>query len=175
MKTTEALTASERQRFHANVDKCGPLPDTSNAHYKGLGQCWSWTGCLSSKGYGVITLAGQKQRYAHRLAYALQFGEFEKKRFVCHKCDNPSCVNPEHLFLGDARANMLDKTKKKRNNHALGESYKSAKITESDLKRIIELCASGMSQRAVGSLYGISNQHISRLVTRKRWKHVTIK
>lgn len=89
--------------------------------------CWEWTGSKGADGYGRFrAVAGESTQGAHRVAYALIHGDFDQDRHVCHKCDNPGCVNPNHLFLGDHAGNMLDK-------HAKGRciigSQKSSRFT----------------------------------------------
>ena len=80
-------------RFWAKVDKSG--------------DCWMWTASKHQKGYGQVRIEGKLYR-AHRLSYEWTYGSFDKKLCVCHKCDNPSCVKPEHLFLGTVTDNMRD-------------------------------------------------------------------
>jgi len=69
--------------------------------------CWIWGGALNNKGYGTIYI-GKKLWIASRLSYFIHNDDFDNKLFVCHSCDTPSCVNPEHLFLGTARENIYD-------------------------------------------------------------------
>jgi HNH endonuclease len=75
--------------------------------------CWLWTAGCNNKGYGDFDV-GVREVSAHRFSYELFKGPIPKGMFVCHKCDVPSCVNPEHLFLGDQRANLQDASKKGR-------------------------------------------------------------
>jgi hypothetical protein len=77
------------------------------------GECWEWVGAKNRKGYGQIRHRGVLE-IAHRFSYEMARGEFDKQFFVCHSCDNPSCVNPDHLFLGSNQDNVDDKMKKKR-------------------------------------------------------------
>ena len=81
--------------------------------------CWNWTGYRDDSGYGVVRFGGSARR-SHRVSYEIHFGEFDKELKVLHRCDNPSCVNPDHLFLGTHAANMVDMVEKKR--HGAGSS-----------------------------------------------------
>lgn len=80
-----------------------------------FGHCWIWHGSFLPNGYGRFGL-NMKSYKAHRVAYFIIYGEIPKRKLVCHKCDNPSCVNPEHLFVGSPRENTLDMLSKGRLN-----------------------------------------------------------
>lgn len=99
--------------FENRVNKSGPLL------VKKLGRCWSWTGPVYPKGYGQCWKLGEQ--YAHRVSYKIAFGEIPKGLFVLHKCDNPNCVRPSHLFLGTHQDNVKDMVNKKR--HQFGEKH----------------------------------------------------
>lgn len=79
--------------------------------------CWTWTGCKDGNGYGMFTLGGRPQR-AHRVAFEQWYGNIPPGQLACHRCDNPSCCNPEHLFLGSAGDNNRDRARKGRTSYA---------------------------------------------------------
>lgn len=80
---------------------------------KSESECWPWLGALKRDGYGAVTISGEHTR-SHRLSWAINKGEIPLGLWVLHKCDNPKCVNPDHLFLGDTVANTADKVSKGR-------------------------------------------------------------
>ena len=89
--------------------------------------CWIWKSKKTPKGYGTFDTKpyGGGTVYAHRYSYKHHFGNFDKNLFVCHKCDNPSCVNPKHLFLGTCKDNVIDCFKKGRGNINLAKYQRS--------------------------------------------------
>ena len=71
--------------------------------------CWNWIAATAGRGYGQLKIPGtRKQIYAHRLSYLIHYGKLDDAMFVCHACDNPSCVKPGHLFLGTSKDNLQD-------------------------------------------------------------------
>ena len=115
---------------------------------------------------------GGKVVLAHRYAYMQAHGlkSLTSKQFICHHCDNPPCVNPEHLFLGDQTTNMADKMRKGRHRWPKGSEHGRSKLTEADAQ-CIRAC--DVSANILGVLFGVHPQHI-RLIRREKrvWLHV---
>lgn len=126
--------------------------------------CWLWTGGLTTGGYGKIK-TGKFRMDAHRAAYILFNGEITDGLFVLHRCDTPSCVNPDHLFLGTNTDNMHDARKKGRS--AMQERHGMARLTWNDVEKIRK---SNEPQSRLASRYGISQGHVSIIKSRKCWK-----
>ncbi len=131
--------------------------------------CWLWTGSLGGHGYGQIAKDGRPQT-THRVSYEIACGEIPAGKWVLHKCDIRSCVNPDHLFLGTASDNNWDKVSKGRSNSVRGERAGRAKLTEEDVRTIRGL--KWMNASEIGRLYGIASGNISCILRRKSWKHV---
>ncbi len=145
------------------------------------GDCWEWTGCcFAGKEYGVFRCRGKNLR-AHRYAYEITYGPIPAGLFVCHRCDNPRCVRPDHLFLGTAAHNSADMVAKRRQargkrtrpeTRARGERHHKAKITAADVRDIRRLYAEGVSQRTLADRYALAHSNVFAIVTRRSWRHV---
>lgn len=136
--------------------------------------CWLWDSSLSSRGYGVIK-RNYKKIKAHRAAYELFVGEIPVGLFVLHKCDVPSCVNPDHLFLGTNSDNMQDMLKKGRQPDLKGEKNPSAKLNPAKVKCIkILLGDKSKTQQEIANIYSIGRTVISDIKRGKTWSDVTI-
>lgn len=140
---------------------------------KGAG-CWEWLGSKVS-GYGQLMVNNRPLR-AHRLAYEYAHGPIPKGMFICHTCDNPSCVNPAHLFAGTHVENMADCVKKGRakspNKGTRGEKNPESKLTAEEVSEIRRLAAVPRSNARVGRQFGITGTHVARICKRESWSHV---
>lgn len=133
--------------------------------------CWLWWAAKSSEGYGRFRVNG-KLESPHRMVYEWYHGEIPKGYDICHHCDNPSCVNPDHLFAGTRSDNMLDASKKGLLNPAKGEGHPFSKLRKADVKRIKQLLKRGRSYRSIADLFDVSADTISDIALGKNWKHV---
>lgn len=129
-------------------------------------QCILWTGMVRTDGYGCLTIDG-KLIAAHRASYERFIGKIPDGMLVCHKCDNPLCVNPGHLFLGTHKDNTADMMAKGRNRH--GNGVGTSKLTD-DAVRAIREDTRGPSELA--RAIGVSKATISKIKNGKAWTHV---
>lgn len=148
---------SEHERFMFYVEKT----DT----------CWLWKGS-KQRVYGMIWSNG-KNVLAHRYSYLAHVGEIPDGMFVCHRCDNPLCVNPDHLFVGEAADNTRDMMNKGRGFWPHGDDHHLSKITDADVIEIASLKGK-VSQKAIAKKYGIDPSHVSRIMSgHKRGRAIT--
>jgi hypothetical protein len=184
------IPASVLNRFWAKVNKDGPIHEEH-------GQCWNWLGGLTF-GYGNFCALGEGR--AHRVSYIIHNGKIPKGLFVLHKCDNPSCVNPKHLFLGTQKDNVADCVTKGRfatgerspsrvniasrprgenhcfrrnpEKHAKGEGVTGAKLTEEQVKYLRTLPIKWGDVSRLAREYGISQGQMWKVLHGTKWKHV---
>ena len=152
-----------KDRFWEKVDK------------KGEDGCWEWLGCCHHQwGYGSLNVGG-KYMAAHRYSWELYFGKIPEGWLICHKCDNPSCVNPEHLFLGTNKDNSDDKIKKGRNASSVGENNGRSILTEDSVRQIFDLYKNrNYSHMKLGKMFNVHSTTIGHILQRKLWGHVEL-
>lgn len=129
------------RRFTAKVDR------------RGRDDCWEWLASRDSRGYGWFRVGSRSIR-AHRVSWELHFGEIPDGKLVLHRCNNPSCVNPYHLYLGSRSDNMRDAV----------QAGLHRKVNNEDVKEIQRLLASGESQRSIAKLFGVCQYVIFSIV-----------
>jgi len=150
-----------------------PLEERFWKKVRKTNDCWEWTGCTDQKGYGRIAIKQHNSPgRAPRIAWELHFGLIPAGLHVLHKCDNPKCVRPDHLFLGTNDDNMNDKRTKGRQLAGIQTSW--AKLTEADVIAIrTRYAAGGISQRTLATQYNLHQVTISEIILRKIWRHLT--
>lgn len=159
------MTEKQLKRFWLKVKK-GSTPNS----------CWEWTGCRGHFGYGRLF----RDSYAHRVSWEIHFGKIPKGLCVLHKCDNPPCVNPKHLWLGTMTDNIQDRDKKRRGvwlprPQFRGENSPVAKLSNKNVLKIRTLYVSGYRNKtALSKLFGVSDVQIGRIVRNKSWEHLTV-
>lgn len=153
--------------------------DEFRAHFwskiekRGEDECWPWLAAVTKcGGYGQIE-RNHKGMRANRLAYEFTYGKFDGHLFVLHRCDNPKCCNPKHLFLGTAKDNSDDCRKKCRDRKALGSRNANSKLTEDAVVAIRQRYATeNITTTELGKVYGVTSSQISNAVRRVSWMHV---
>lgn len=159
--STNTLFCSDECRFINKVDM-------SQGHGPN-GDCWEWTGTKHGKGYGHFsTLVGDRKlvEKAHRFAFRIFCDHDPGNLMVCHTCDNPKCVNPDHLFLATNKVNLLDRQRKQR--QARGERSPHAKLTEGHVRAL----RAGVNPAVIAAETGASASAIRRATIGITWRHV---
>lgn len=149
---------TSEERFWPKVNKRGPV-------YRRYGRCWVWQGAFHKQGYGSFLFEG-KIHLAHRVSIALVEGRLPKSS-VLHRCDNPPCVRPSHLFRGTQRDNIADMVSKDRQGRGM-----TAKLSPSSVRRIRELLKKSVPYVQIAKLFNVSQKPISQIASGVTWKHV---
>ena len=166
------ITQKDIDRFWLHVDKSG--------------ECWIWIGSIMNNGYGEIGISHNKKHRnvsTHRFSWIISHGAIPDKKYICHTCDNKSCVNPDHLYVGTHSDNIRDAVIRNRiasgkrqgaythpEKVRRGETHSLVKLTES---QVIEIRNSrNIKQRKLAIEYGVHFSTICDILRRKTWKHI---
>ncbi len=124
--------------------------------------CWTWTGYKNRLEYGRIKVKG-KAKFAHRIAWELTYGKIPEGKLICHKCDNPSCNNPNHLFMGTHKDNTFDMCVKGR---------QRGKMSKKDIHCIRAMRKQGVSSEAIALKFNVHRTTVCKIVSRQRGVYV---
>jgi hypothetical protein len=141
------------------LNKISPEPNSG---------CWLWTAAVDQFGYGLFGVGGSgKNTRAHRWAYEYYKGKIPPKMKACHTCDVPSCVNPDHLFIGTDADNIRDRNKKNR-------TAKGVKIGNSVIKpeQVSLIRSSALSERSLAKELKVSRGTINAIRSGRTWSHI---
>jgi len=151
-------TIEEKLRFNSVEDSNG---------------CWLWQGGKTTFGHGIIAV-NRKSHLAHRVAYKIWKDRVPLNMFVCHTCDNPKCINPDHLFIGTQDDNMKDMANKGRSNNGIqkGEKNPQSQLTDRQVRRIKRLLLNGHTRKEIANKFGVNEAVVGFISENKNWKHV---
>lgn len=155
--TDSMLDNRDLERFWSHVDTSA--------------DCWIWRGTYRADGYGQFFVSGRRLR-AHRVAFELSKGPIPSDLCICHRCDNPACVRPSHLFLGTIHDNINDRHIKGRSTGPRGANNAAAKLSGSDVLQIRLLHAEGLNCVAISRLYPVGKTTVQKIIRRETWTHV---
>jgi hypothetical protein len=159
------MTANHTRRIRENL-----LSQISRYSEHLQNGCIEWTGAVNKWGYGLINTP--KTIRVHRVVASIHLGfDLSSPLFVCHKCDNPRCINPDHLFIGTAISNSFDCITKGRNSK--GEMHGRSKLNNDQVRNIRISAARGQHKPDLARQYKVNTATIYKVVNRTSWKHVT--
>jgi hypothetical protein len=135
--------------------------------------CWIWNGGKTDRKYGITTINKERIR-VHRLMWSVINGKIPIGMCICHKCDNPSCINPDHLFLGTNQDNVNDREKKGRNKPPIvyGENNPRAKLKEADVIEILKLINKNVPLSNIAKMYNVGATAIFNIKHGIRWTRI---
>jgi hypothetical protein len=162
-----------RLRVHGTTEFSRVSPETRfwGKVQKGEG-CWEWQGHLGRNGYGLFLHDGLYSG-PHRFSWELHYGPIPAGMHVCHHCDNPPCVRPDHLFLGTPLDNIRDMAAKGRRATLSGEKSATAKLGAEAVRLIrVRYAAGGITQKQLATEFGMGHTAIGQIVLRQSWRNV---
>jgi hypothetical protein len=137
--------------------------------------CWIWRGGLNSMGYGQFHIGNGKMALCHRLSWVVHRGPIDGDLCILHKCDNPKCVNPDHLFIGTMKDNMQDKANKKRNLKNIGEYSCQHKLTDceaTEIRKLYKRATRNFNIQSLAKKYNIGQTTVWEILNGRAWKHL---
>lgn len=138
---------------------------------EGESGCWEWTARKTPQGYGRFFFNG-RNALSNRVAWELFVGPIPSGLHVLHRCDNPACVNPRHLWLGTNADNVADKVRKGRTQASRGEENPRARLSRDDVIAIRRRYGAGVSSKELSAEYQVARNYIPMIAARKVWRHV---
>ena len=160
------ISKLDRKRFYDNVSL-------------GFGEdaCWTWVGGISFLACRGVFWVDGRNRSASVVSYEIYYGRNTNGMLVCHTCDNPNCVNPNHLFLGTARDNTMDMISKKRHkcNLPKGQNHKDCKLSQEQVLEIRKKYATGnYFQKQLSDEYNVNQYNVSKIIRNITWKNIEL-
>lgn len=175
MDNVNYFISSHKVAFRKEVSQSAIDSFHSRLEINFLNGCWIWTG--GHKGhwgnkmdYGIFgNMLGDRYQTAHKASWFIHYGEIPEGMDVCHKCDNPRCCNPDHLFLGTHTENMRDMISKGRHRFPRGENCHVAKLTENDVFAIKALVSQGANHGDIAKKFKVTRSTISKISRGDTW------
>jgi len=145
--------------------KCRPIKEVLSNYRVAENECWEWSGTLDIDGYGVACFKGERQK-AHRLSFSHHVEPIKQGLIICHKCDNPSCINPNHLYQGTSQDNTNDMIARKRQNPPIGERSGNAVL---EIEQVRAIKHDPRRHNKIAMDYGIAASTVSSIKTGRNW------
>lgn len=159
--------------FHLQEKTLRPISERFWEKVQKTEGCWLWTASCDGAGYGQLSTGqGRKIEKASRISWRLHFGEIPAGMNVLHRCDNPPCVRPDHLFLGTKKDNSQDMVAKGRSPNRKGEQHPRCKLSDEQVIDIRRRFAAGEKQCDIADYFGINFRTVNLIVLNKTWTHL---
>lgn len=161
-------TGSPRAEYIRSHRPLRPLAERLWSRVTRTDDCWTWDGYTTDAGYGQIGrgLKSEGLALTHRVAWETTHGAIPTGLGVLHRCDNPPCVRPDHLFLGTPADNSQDMAAKGRGGSAKGPAHSNARLTTVEVEQIRDLDAAGCDRKWIAQQYAITPQHVGAIARR---------